>query len=74
MRTAAKIVGAIWMLGCACIWIYMGFFMPANDCSGWGPYWLGPRMFCEAGFGIYMIPFILAAPGFFLLQWGFKEL
>ena len=73
MRKGAKIVGFLWMATCALLWIYMGFVIPSNDCADWGPRWFGPREFCEAGFGIFMIPMALAIPGGALWQWGSKK-
>jgi hypothetical protein len=73
MKGAAKITGLIWMAACAALWLYMGFVTPENNCEGWGPGWLGPRMFCEAGFGIFMVPILLATPGLALWRWGSKK-
>ena len=72
MRRAAKFIGAIWMASCAALWLYMGFVIAQNDCGGWGPRWFGPRILCEAGFGVFMVPLLVAIPGLALWQWGSK--
>jgi hypothetical protein len=73
MRSVAETIGATWMAACAALWLYMAFVIPQDNCDGWSPHWFGPRMFCEAGFGVFMVPLLLGIPGAALWQWGSKK-
>lgn len=70
MRQAAKVVGIVWMVACAALWVWVGMIWQYEpDLGNWLP-WTLPRLLEESKFGLTMVPILLGGMGYALYRWG----
>ena len=70
MRATARIVGIAWMVGCAILWIWLGFAQPLGRIdSVYIPYGI-LTLLSDSQFGLTMIAILLGGIGYIIWRWG----
>lgn len=71
MAKALRVVGILWMGGCAVLWLYIGFFTPLPEVGERWLNWAMPRLLADSRFGLTFLPILLAIPG--ALVWDYRR-
>jgi len=66
MAKTLHVVGLVWMVACAVLWLYFGLIVPEPfDPDRFGGFTL-PRLLAESRYGLTILPLLLAIPGAWL--------
>ena len=72
MRLAARVLGIVWMLACAILWLWIGLIWDWEPLSSF-PYlsnWSVITLLQDSKLGLTMVPILLGAIGYALFDWG----
>lgn len=72
MRRLARVVGVVWMVACAAIWLWVGFGWDWNPVVSL-PFlsnWTVVSLLQDSKLGLTMVPILLGGVGYAVYRWG----
>ena len=72
MRRAAMIVGIVWMVACAALWLWVGLVWDFDPLATWPALanWSVVGLLADSKLGLTAAPILLGGVGFALYRWG----
>lgn len=72
MRRAARIVGVVWMVACAILWLWVGLVWDFDPLATWPTLsnWSVISLLADSKLGLTFVPILLGGVGFVIFRWG----
>lgn len=72
MRLAARIVGIVWMVACAILWLWVGLIWDFDPLATWPALsnWSVVSLLADSKLGLTVGPILLGGVGYVIFRWG----